>query len=339
MSVAFAGVGIYFFITHLLGDQTIVGSAAYIGAVVWLLFLVAVFLVRSKHKWWLLGGVVFSLLLSWGKNFGVLTDFMIDYFPMYNKFRAVSSIQVILELCIPVMAVLGLRELALKETSEEAKLRAIKLAVLILGGLGVLLYFMQGTFDFMSASDAIYRQYYGNELVNAIVADREAIFQSDSIRSVLFVLITALILWLFVKEKLKQNGMILILGLVMLLDLWGVDRRYVTADDFVPARQMLKPFSPTEADLQIAKDTSRFRVFEPSIGLNGARTSYFHNSIGGYHAAKPRRLQELFEYHIANNNVGVLNMLNVKYIIQENEKGQPYAAINPLCEWKCLVCR
>lgn len=311
------------------GDQTIVAAPAYIGAVVWLLFLVAVFLVRSKHKWWLLGGVVFSLLLSWGKNFGVLTDFMIDYFPMYNKFRAVSSIQVILELCIPVMAVLGLRELALKETSEEAKLRAIKLAVLILGGLGVLLYFMQGTFDFMSASDAIYRQYYGNELVNAIVADREAIFQSDSIRSVLFVLITALILWLFVKEKLKQNGMILILGLVMLLDLWGVDRRYVTADDFVPARQMLKPFSPTEADLQIAKDTSRFRVFEPSIGLNGARTSYFHNSIGGYHAAKPRRLQELFEYHIANNNVGVLNMLNVKYIIQENEKGQPYAAINP----------
>lgn len=141
------------------------------------------------------------------------------------------------------------------------------------------------------------------------------------------------------KRKIKQNGMILILGLVMLLDLWGVDRRYVTADDFVPARQMLKPFSPTEADLQIAKDTSRFRVFEPSIGLNGARTSYFHNSIGGYHAAKPRRLQELFEYHIANNNVGVLNMLNVKYIIQENEKGQSLCGHQSLCEWKCLVCR
>ncbi len=311
------------------GDQPIVAAPAYIGAVVFFLFVLSLFLVKGKVKWWLLGGSIMALLLSWGKNFGLLTDFMIDYFPLYNKFRAVSSIQVILELCVPVLAILGLVELFNKKNDSAKKLNDLKISVFITLGLGVLLFLIKGFFDFVGQNDETYRQYYGDDIVSLIVADRKAAYSSDLIRSMVYIGLAALVIWFFIKDKLKQNLVVLLLGALLLFDLVGVAKRYVNEDDFVAQRRMLEPFQETDVDKQIAQDTTIFRVYDPSeIGGSG-RTPYFHHSIWGYHAAKPAGIQDLYDFHISKNHVGVLSMLNVKYVVQQDEEGNTYPALNP----------
>lgn len=311
------------------GDQPIVAAPAYIGAVVFFLFVLGLFLVKGKVKWWLLGGSIMALLLSWGKNFGLLTNFMIDYFPLYNKFRAVSSIQVILELCVPVLAILALVELFNKKNDSAKKLKDLKITVFITLGIGVLLFLIKGFFDFVGQNDETYRQYYGDDIVSLIVADRKAVYNSDLIRSMVYIGLAALVIWFFIKDKLKQNLVVLLLGVLLLFDLVGVAKRYVNEDDFVAQRRMLEPFQETDVDKQIAQDTTIFRVFNPSeIGGSG-RTPYFHHSIWGYHAAKPAGIQDLYDFHIAKNNVAVLSMLNVKYVIQQDEEGTTYPAVNP----------
>lgn len=310
------------------GKQPIVAAPAYIGAVVFFLFVLGLFLVKGEHKWWLVAGVVLALLLSWGKNFGSLTDFMIDYFPLYNKFRAVSSIQVVLELCIPVLGMLALVQLSKKKLKKSEKMRALKWSTLITVGLCVAIFLMKGFLDFEGLNDDSYRQYFGDELMAMIQSDREAVYVNDTLRTLIFVLLTALALWFFVKEKISKNILAIALGVLILIDLVGVNLRYVNEDDFVRQRFVNNPFQPSESDKQIMQDPGIFRVFDPNEGLNGARTSFFHHSIGGYHAAKPRTMQDLFEFHIYQNNVQVLNMLNVKYIMQQDEEGRSYAAVN-----------
>lgn len=308
------------------GSQPIVAAPAYIGAVVFFLFVVALFIVKDRLKWWLLGGAIMSLLLSWGKNFALLTDFMIDYFPLYDKFRAVSSIQVLLELCVPALAMLGLQRF-FSEPSAAAK-KALNYTLYITLGLVVILFVSKGFFSFTGASDGLYQQYYGKELIAMITEDRKAIYTADLLRSTIFILLTALGLAMYQYGKLSKMALQgVLLGLV-LFDLSGVARRYVSADNFVSQKQLQQPFAMTQADAHILSDTARFRVYEPSVGINGARTSYFHNSVGGYHAAKPRRLQELFDYQIANGNMQLFNMLNVKYFITKNDSGQPQPVLN-----------
>ena len=314
------------------GSQPIVAAPAYIGAVVVFLFVLGLFLVKGKHKRWLLAGILLSLLLSWGKNLGFVTDFMIENFPLYNKFRAVSSIQVLLELCVPILAVLGLSALFDASVEKKEKLKALKWGSIITAGLAILLLLGKGFFSFEGAEDAFYRQQFNQmglpQLMDIIVSDREKMYTIDTFRSLLFVLAAAVACYLFVFEKLKSNLAIAILAVLAIIDLGLVAKRYVNEDDFVQARLMEKPFQENAADLEILKDTSHFRVFEPSAGMAGARASYFHKAIGGYHAAKPGRINELYDYQIAKNNVGALNMLNVKYIIQQNENGY-FAARNP----------
>ncbi|MCX2681432.1 hypothetical protein OOZ15_15870 [Galbibacter sp. EGI 63066] len=315
------------------GDQPIVAAPFYIGAVVIFLFIMSLFLVVGKLKWWLLGGTVLSLALSWGKHFGILTDLMIDYFPMYNKFRAVTSIQVILQLCVPVLAVLGLQRLFNNKIDKNEKLKALKWSAIVALGMIVLLFVFKGTLDFSHANDAYYRQQFDemglNQLMAKIKEDRMSLYNKDLFRNFVLVAIAAGLLWLFIKEKLKQNYLIIAIGLLFLIDLVGVDKQYVNDDSFVTARMLDTPFQASAVDKQILGDKGYYRVFNTSEGVNGASTSFYHKSIGGYHAAKPKRLQDLFEYQIANNNVGVLNMLNVKYIIRPNDKGQLYPANNP----------
>nr|WP_298926994.1 YfhO family protein [uncultured Allomuricauda sp.] len=301
---------------------------AYVGAIIVFLFILGLIVIRGKKKWWLLFGTILSLLLSWGKNFPALTDFMIDYFPLYNKFRAVSSIQVVLELCFPLLAILGLRELFKSNVKATKKLTALKLSFFITLGLGVFIFLLKGFFDFEGSNDETYRQYFGDPLLDILRRDREAVYVSDTIRSLIFVLLTAVALWLFIKEKLGKNLVTLVLGALILFDLIGVSLRYVNKDDFVRQRNVNTPFQANQIDELIKQDNSVFRVFDPQEGLNGARTSYFHNSVGGYHAAKPRQLQDLFEHHLYQNNIEVLNMLNVKYIIQEDEEGNSFPAVN-----------
>ena len=304
------------------GDQTYVGAPAYIGASVIFLFIFGLYLVRGRLKWWILGGSILALLLSWGKNFGFLTEFFIDYVPLYNKFRAVSSIQVIIELCVPILAVAGLSKLFYSEESGERKMHALKWAGIITGGFGILfLLFKSMFFDFSGATDSAFQQ-FGPEFLRALKEDRKEIFTSDTIRSLVFVLLCFGAIYFYLTGKLKRNSTIAILGLLILIDLVAVDRRYVNNEDFVNAREMKTPFQPTPADLQIMEDTSHYRVFDLSGSpFNTGRTSFFHKSIGGYHAAKPGRIQDLFDFHISQNNMEVLNMLNTKYFIVPTEEG------------------
>ena len=303
-------------------------APAYVGAIVVFLFILSLFLVKGKRKWWLLIGIILSLLLSWGKNFPALTNFMIDYFPLYNKFRAVSSIQVVLELCLPVLAFLGLRELFRSKIGSKEKLIALKWSFFITLGLVVFIFLLMGIFDFSGANDDQYRQYFGDSVLEILKSDRKAVYVNDTLRSLIYVLLAAATLWFFIKEKIGKNLFVFILGGLILFDLVGVALRYVNEDDFVRQRRMNTPFQASQIDQIIEQDTSIFRVFDPQEGVNGARTSYFHKSIGGYHAAKPRALQNLFDYHLYRNNLQVLNMLNVKYVIQQDEEGNSFPAVN-----------
>ncbi len=311
------------------GDQPIVAAPAYIGAIILFLFLLGLLLVKNKAKWWLLGGVIMALLLSWGKNFGLLTDFMIDYFPLYNKFRAVSSIQVIVELCAPILAVLGVRALLDPDVDKSEKLKALKVAFLSILGIGVALFVLKGTFSFEGASDETLQRYYGDEILSLIRLDRQAVYTNDLLRTLLFVVLAALAIWLYVRGKVKSNLLILALGVLIVIDLVGVDLRYVNKEDFVSKRKMAEPFPITTADQQILQDESVYRVYSPQEGLNGARTSFYHKSIGGYHAAKPARLQDIFDFYIYQGKIEILDMLNVKYVIQQNEEGQDVPTMNP----------
>ncbi len=310
-------------------DQPGTSGPAYIGAIIFFFFILGLIMVKGKAKWWLLGGTLLSLFLSWGKNFSVLTDFMIDYFPLYDKFRAVSSAQVVLELCVPILAILALREIFSASVEKTEKLKALKISFFIVLGLGVCLLLFKGMFSFEGPNDAFLKKNYGDELVSLIQADRKAVYNSDLFRSLIYVFLAALALWFFIKDKLKANIAIVALGVLIVADLVGVDKRYVDNDNFVAKRKMLQPFPETPLDQHISTDEGIFRVYDPAEGINGARVSYYHQSIGGYHAAKPGRLEDLFSFHIYKGNMGVLNMLNVKYVVQQDEKGQSYPAVNP----------
>lgn len=312
------------------GDQPIVAAPAYIGAIVFFLFVLSMFVDKRKIKYAFLGGAILSLLLSWGKHFPLLTDFFIDFVPMYNKFRAVSSIQVLLELCMPVMAILGLQ--AFFKAEEKERFTALWKTAAVTLGVIVILFLFKGMFRFTGGSDSMYLQMYGEmgpPFIDALVEQRKEMYSSDLMRSGILILLAAGTLWLFLKNKLSELTAIIIVGILMVGDLFFVDKNYVNNDSFVSARQADLPFEATPADEHILRDTTHYRVFEVDGNMSSARASYFHKSIGGYHAAKPRKMQQLFDYQIAKNNIEVLNMLNVKYIIQKDEKGQDVPMVNP----------
>jgi hypothetical protein len=310
------------------GEQPIVEAPAYVGAVVLFLFVLALFLVKGRIKWWLVGGVIISLLLSFGKNFELLTNLFIDYFPLYNKFRAVSSIQVILELCIPVLAVLGLVRLFNESEQKEAKVKALKYTAGITAGLSLLFLLFKGSlFDFAGIRDGQYIQAYGQNFIDAIKDDRKAIFTSDVIRTLVLVLLSAGAIWMYLQKKLSNNQTILAFAVLIVFDLVTVDRRYVNNGDFVSSIQVKKPYQANAADLEILKDASHYRVLDITSG--STKASYFHNSLNGYHAAKMKRYNDIFDFYISRNHLEVINMLNTKYIIDQGEDGKPIAFNNP----------
>ncbi|MFT6638682.1 MAG: putative membrane protein YfhO [Flavobacterium sp.] len=308
------------------GDQPIVAAPAYIGIIVFFFAVLSFFDEKKKINYILLTGALLSLFLSWGKNFSLLTDFFIDFVPMYNKFRAVSSIQVLLELCMPVLAVLGFYNFF--KIEDDKKWNALWKSGAVTLGVLVLLLFCKAMFSFSGVNDDYYLQSYGPEFMQALKEDRSALYSSDVFRSIMLVLAVFGILYLYIKKILKPMVSIVLVGILMCGDLFFIAKNYVNKESFVSANEMEVPFQPTNADMQILQDTTHYRVFEVAGNMSNARTSYFHSSIGGYHAAKPRRVQQLFDYQIAKNNVGVLNMLNVKYIIQSNEQGQQFAMNN-----------
>jgi hypothetical protein len=316
------------------GEQPIVAAPAYIGAVVFFLCVLGLYHDKRKIKYVFLIGALLSLVLSWGKNFSVVTDFFIDYVPMYDKFRAVSSIQVVLELCLPVLAILGFHTFF--TTDKEKQWNSLWKAAATSLGLLVLLFLFRDLFDFAGTMDGQLRQMFsqsqdksfGVGFIDALKEDRRTMYAADLLRSGFFIAIAAAALWMYTKNKLAQSTAIILVGLFMVADLFFVDKNYVSSKDFVSAREVDMPFEPTPTDMQIMQDTTNYRVLDVEGFLN-AKASYFHKSIGGYSAVRPRKMQELFDYQIAKNNKEILDMLNVKYVIQQNEKGEEVASVNP----------
>lgn len=314
------------------GDQPIVAAPAYIGAVVIFLALLALFLVKGRFKWWIVAAFLLSLFLSWGKNVSFLTEFFIDYVPLYNKFRAVSSIQVIIEVILPVLAVIGLHHYFSRFKSEEKKKKALLYSAGITGGIAIIFILLKSTLlDFSNSFyDASIRENLSLQVLDAVREDRASMLTNDAIRSLIFVILAAGTLWFFLKGKLKEISVVGILAILIVIDLVGVDRRYVNNDDFVQARVMEEPFQKNGADLQIEKDDGTYRVYDATTNaFNSGRASYYHNALGGYHAAKPGRMQDLNEFYISQGNIGMLNMLNVKYIITQGQNGGAVAQRNP----------
>jgi len=308
------------------GKQTIIEAPAYIGAVLVFLFLLGAFLVKGTIKKWLVAATIFSIVLSWGKNFEIITNLFIDYVPLYNKFRAVSSIQVIAEICIPLLGILALKEFFSNAVSSDEKMNALKKAFYILGGIIIFfLIFGSNLFAFEGFRDTNYQQIPG--LVEALISDRKSMLFYDSLRSLILISISFAILWVFLKNKLNQTKAIVGFAIIILFDLVSVDLNYVNNNDFKKAKSIERPFKLNEADKQILEDKGHYRVgnFVGGNPMSDGRTSYFHQSIGGYHAAKMGRYQELFDYQIAKNNMESLNMLNTKYFIVEGNQVQ----INP----------
>ena len=311
------------------GDQLIVEAPAYIGAVMLFLFFLGVFILKGKYKYWLVASSVFAILMSWGKNFQFLTNFFIDYVPLYNKFRAVSSFQVIAELCIPLLGFLAVREFFFSKIDKKHKQIALNKALYSSMGLiivGLLYALSFSTFE--GIRDASYSEYEG--LLDAVKADRLSMLYTDSFRSLVLIGLGFVVLWLFLRQQLKYTTSVIAFAVLILFDLVQVNLRYVNGDDFKEARAIDKPFKASTADLQILKDKSHYRVANFSTDpFQDGRTSYFHKSIGGYHAAKMGRYQDLIEFQLSKQNMQVYNMLNTKYFIIPGDNGEVMAQQNP----------
>ncbi len=327
------------------GDQPIVAAPAYIGAIVFFLSILCLYTDNRKIKYAFLAGAIFSLLLSWGKNFPLLTDFFIDYVPLYDKFRAVSSIQVVLELCLPVLAIMGLQSFFKSDKAMQWK--SLWQSASIALGLMVFLFIFKRFFDFSGSIDGQLLKMmsqqtedpnFGTDFIKALKADRESMFVADLMRSGFLILASAGILWLAIKNRLSQTITVVLVGVLMVGDLVLIDKNYVDTKGFVSKREVNEPFQPTPTDLEILNDTTNYRVYEVQGRLQ-ARTSYFHQSVGGYSAVRPRRFDQLFDYQIDKNladlgnsinqetlsltkNIPVLDMLNVKYVIVPTENGE-----------------
>ncbi|MCX7955263.1 MAG: YfhO family protein [Bacteroidales bacterium] len=301
------------------GTQPFTSGPVYVGAPVFFLFILGIFYLKNSLKWFVLIITIFSILLSWGKNFPWLTNFFIDYFPAYSKFRTVAMILVIAEFAFPFMAVYFLHEVLKKELNKDKLIKSLKYSTLIVGGILVILgIFSTVFFDFTSPIDATLKQY--GYPVDEIISDRISMFKTDTFRSLFFILIVVLFIFLFIKNKIKPAFFIIGISLITLIDLWAVNKRYVHNELFVEKSKIKNPFIPTSVDLAILQDTSYYRVLNLAVNtFNDASTSYYHKSIGGYHGAKMKRYQELIEHHISKNNFKVLNMLNTKYIIYKEK--------------------
>jgi hypothetical protein len=309
------------------GSQPFTSGPVYAGAIVCFLFVMGLFLIKGYLRWWILTTFLLMLALSWGKNLMPLTDFFLEYIPGYNKFRAVSTTLVIVELLIPFLGILALNKI-IKEGKTNEVMKSFKYALGIVGGLCLLFALMPNTFfDFEGLNDA----QYGEALTEALQVDRASLFSADAFRSLAFILLSAVAIWLYLNKTIKKTPLILLIGVLILGDMWVVNKRYLNDENFKAKRKVLQPFTPSVADSQILQDPDpNYRVYNTTVSpFNDASTSYFHKSIGGYHGAKLKRYQELIDFHISKGNMNVLNMLNSKYFIVRGQNNQPIAQRNP----------
>ena len=352
-------VSIYQQIGQYWGEQPGTSGPVYVGAFVVMLFILGLFIVKGPMKWALLAATVLSILLSWGKNFMGFTDFFLDYVPMYDKFRTVASILVIAEFTIPLLAMMALKKIFDEPELMKPRMKYVGISFLLTGGIALLFSLMPSAFfsGFISTSELHALQSLPPEHVQPIIANltemRQAMFTSDAMRSFYIILVGTGILLAFMYGKLKKEWAIGIILVLCLVDLWTVNKRYLNDEMFVPKSEREAPQQKTQTDELILRDqTLDYRVLNlASNTFNENETSYYHKSIGGYHAAKLRRYQEMIEQYInpemqalfgavseaagdmtqvnGDSICPVLNMLNTRYFIFPLEGGQTVPIQNP----------
>lgn len=322
------------------GDQPFTSGPVYFGAIAIFLFVLGLFVVKGPDRWWLVLATILAILMSWGKNLMGFNEFLFNHLPYYNKFRTPSMSLVIANVTMMLMAVLALKTIFDKENPVDKKKLNLGLYIStgIIAGLILLMMALSSSFSFSGASDAQMAAQYGAQwdmIKDVLVKDRKALFMADSWRSLILVLISAVLIWLYINEKIKQSGIIIgVLACLVLVDLWGVDRRYLNESNFVSEKRL--KLRPSETDKTLDMYAAQFkdedyRVFDLSVNtFNDSYPSAFHHQIGGYHAAKLRRYQDLIDFYLSRHiNTNVLNMLNTRYVVMQGQGGQPMVQRNP----------
>ena len=322
------------------GDQPFTSGPVYFGAIVIFLFVLGMFVVKGPERWWILLATILSILLAWGKNLMGFNSFVFYHLPLYNKFRTPSMSLVMANVTMVIMAALALKAIFNKDNPVDKKKLNIALYIStgITAGFILLMMTFSGRFSFSGASDVQMAAQYGNQwniIQDVLIKDRKALFMSDSWRSLILILISAVLLWLYINQKIKQSGIIIgVLACLVLFDMWGVDRRYLNDSNFISEKRL--KLKPSQTDLTLDQYAAQFkdedyRVFDLSVNtFNDAYPSAFHHQIGGYTAAKLRRYQDLIDFYLSRHiNTDVLNMLNTRYVVMSGQGGQPMVQRNP----------
>ncbi|NJM15160.1 MAG: YfhO family protein [Bacteroidales bacterium] len=314
------------------GEKSFTSGPWYFGAITMFLFVLGLIIVRGKHKWWLLAATLFSVLLSFGRHMPWFSNLFFDYIPLYNKFRAVESTLVLAALTIPILAMMALKEFS-EGTDKTHLQKALLQSFYITGGFVLIFVLVPGMFlSFRSSNDdSFIRQLtqmansqLANSIYEALLLDRASLARSDAFRSLVLISIAFGSLFMFIKGKLKPGYLFAIVGLATLVDLWGVDKRFLNSDSFVEKRNMKRYTEPRAVDRQIMQDkNSYYRVYDISADpFNNSIPSQFHKTLGGYNGAKLRIYQDLIDHQVSKGNMQVMNMLNTRYFIVKGQQGE-----------------